>query len=199
MTLDPPPEAFTAPGLSLAVSPGVDVHIEAGVWPKNAEATCASATAAALTAAGFGADSVGRVSVSVLLTNDAAMARLNGAFRARAAETDVLSWPSVALDGPVRTLSEIEERAPFQGAPCAAAPTDAASAPGAFFLGDVALGYGVTAKDAAASGAPIERHMAALVVHGVLHLLGYDHQTDAEEAAMTAVERRALEILDGAG
>lgn len=198
MTLDTPPEAFAAPGLSLAVSPGVDVHIDAGVWPKNAEAVCASATAAALTAAGFGADAAGRVSVSILLTNDAAMARLNGAFRARAAETDVLSWPSVALDGPVRTLSEVEARAPFQGAVCGAAPMDAA-APGAFFLGDVALGYGVTAKDAAEGGAPMERHMAALVVHGVLHLLGYDHQTDAEEAVMSAVERRALTILDGSG
>jgi probable rRNA maturation factor len=59
-------------------------------------------------------------------------------------------------------------------------------------LGDVALAYGVCAAEASAQGKPLAHHLQHLVVHGVLHLLGHDHQADAEAQAMEALERRVL-------
>jgi probable rRNA maturation factor len=56
-------------------------------------------------------------------------------------------------------------------------------------LGDVALAYGVCAREAAEQGKPIGRHLQHLVAHGVLHLLGYDHMSDDEAEAMESLER----------
>ncbi len=63
-------------------------------------------------------------------------------------------------------------------------------------LGDVALAYGVCAREAAAQGKPLAHHLQHLVVHGVLHLLGSDHGDDAEAEAMEARERSILARLD---
>jgi probable rRNA maturation factor len=62
-------------------------------------------------------------------------------------------------------------------------------------LGDVALAHGVCAREAAEQGKTLDQHLAHLVVHGVLHLLGYDHETDGEAEAMEALERSILESL----
>ena len=59
-------------------------------------------------------------------------------------------------------------------------------------LGDVALAYGVCAREAAEQGKPLAHHLQHLVAHGVLHLLGYDHMTDAEAEAMEGLERVVL-------
>jgi probable rRNA maturation factor len=59
-------------------------------------------------------------------------------------------------------------------------------------LGDVALAYGVCAREAQAQDKTLERHLMHLTAHGVLHLLGYDHQSDAEAVQMEALERRIL-------
>jgi probable rRNA maturation factor len=59
-------------------------------------------------------------------------------------------------------------------------------------LGDVALAYGVCAREAQEQGKPFAHHLQHLVVHGVLHLLGYDHMTDAEAEAMEGLERVVL-------
>jgi probable rRNA maturation factor len=59
-------------------------------------------------------------------------------------------------------------------------------------LGDVALAYGVCAREAAEQGKPLGRHLQHLVVHGVLHLLGYDHMSDDEAEAMEGLERIVL-------
>lgn len=64
------------------------------------------------------------------------------------------------------------------------------------FIGDIALAYGVCAREAAEQGKALGDHLQHLVAHGVLHLVGYDHQTDAEAEAMEALER---EILSGLG
>lgn len=63
-------------------------------------------------------------------------------------------------------------------------------------LGDVALAYGVCAREAEAQGKSIAHHLQHLVAHGVLHLLGYDHLRDDEAEEMEALER---EILAGLG
>jgi probable rRNA maturation factor len=60
------------------------------------------------------------------------------------------------------------------------------------FLGDVALGFGVCAREAAEQGKPLAHHLQHLVAHGVLHLLGYDHLNDSEAEVMEALERVVL-------
>ena len=59
-------------------------------------------------------------------------------------------------------------------------------------LGDVALAYGVCAREAAEQGKPIAHHLQHLVAHGVLHLLGYDHEDDAQAETMEGLERVVL-------
>jgi probable rRNA maturation factor len=59
-------------------------------------------------------------------------------------------------------------------------------------LGDIALALGVCAREAAEQGKTLAAHLQHLTAHGVLHLLGYDHQTDAEAEAMEAKERQVL-------
>ncbi|HEX5378090.1 MAG TPA: rRNA maturation RNase YbeY [Phenylobacterium sp.] len=62
-------------------------------------------------------------------------------------------------------------------------------------LGDVALAFGVCAREAVAQGKPLANHLQHLVAHGVLHLVGYDHETDAEAAEMEGLERVVLAEL----
>ena len=59
-------------------------------------------------------------------------------------------------------------------------------------LGDIALAYGVTAREAAEQGKALAHHLMHLVAHGVLHLVGYDHESDSEAETMEALERRVL-------
>ena len=59
-------------------------------------------------------------------------------------------------------------------------------------LGDIALAHGVCAREAAAQGKALADHLSHLVVHGVLHLLGYDHEADGEAQAMEGLERAVL-------
>ena len=79
------------------------------------------------------------------------------------------------------------------------APTDVLSFPAGEgsgdFLGDIALAFGVCDRDATAMGRPLDRHLAHLVIHGYLHLVGYDHETDDEAAMMEAVETQAMARL----
>ena len=63
-------------------------------------------------------------------------------------------------------------------------------------LGDIALAFETCAREAAEQGKPLAHHLQHLVAHGALHLVGYDHQSDAEAEAMEALER---EILSGLG
>ena len=103
--------------------------------------------------------------VSVKLTSDAEVRALNAAWRGKDKPTNVLSFPMV----------EEGELASAQ------------------LLGDVVVAYGVCAAEAAEKDVSIETHAAHLLVHGTLHLLGYDHETGEEDAEeMEEVERRAL-------
>jgi probable rRNA maturation factor len=78
------------------------------------------------------------------------------------------------------------------------APTNVLSFPAAGAggaLGDIALALGVCAREAAEQGKTLAAHLQHLTAHGVLHLLGYDHETDAEAEAMEARERAILASL----
>jgi probable rRNA maturation factor len=105
--------------------------------------------------------------VSVALMSDAEVRSLNKAFRGKDAPTNVLSFPS---------------------APVARSPNSA----GPVFLGDVALAYETVAREAAEQDKPVLHHAAHLVVHGVLHLAGFDHETGADAERMEAAERVIL-------
>jgi probable rRNA maturation factor len=112
------------------------------------------------------------VEVSVRLTDDDEVKALNAGYRAKDKPTNVLSFPMV--DGDL--LGSI-----------------AGADGGEVLLGDIVLAHGVCAREAADKGIAVEAHAAHLVVHGALHLLGYDHETGEEDAeAMEAVERHAL-------
>jgi probable rRNA maturation factor len=62
-------------------------------------------------------------------------------------------------------------------------------------LGDIALAFGVCAREAAEQAKPLDDHLRHLVIHGVLHLLGYDHQAEDEARTMEAIERNLLAAL----
>ena len=102
--------------------------------------------------------------VSVLLADDTAVRALNRDWRNIDKPTNVLSFPS---DAPK-----------IAGAPA--------------LLGDIAIAYETLAREAEAEKKPFLHHLAHLAVHGYLHLLGYDHQTDSEAEAMEALEREIL-------
>jgi probable rRNA maturation factor len=83
--------------------------------------------------------------------------------------------------------------AAFRGKP---GPTNVLSFPGAGdHLGDIALALDVCAREAAEQGKTLAAHLQHLTAHGVLHLLGYDHETDAEAEVMEAQERQVLASL----
>lgn len=143
----------------------VDLLIEADGWSALPEAEALSGRA--VTAALRAAGSRARGGVSLLFTDDARMRALNRQWRGHDKPTNVLSFP-------------------------AAAPQAAETAP---FLGDVALAYETVAREAADEGKTLAQHVTHLVVHGTLHLLGHDHEVDAEAEAMEALERAALAEL----
>jgi probable rRNA maturation factor len=154
----------------------VEVAIDAAAWRRGIEcpeALCRRAVAAALVAAGQAAEGV---EVSVLLADDARQRILNRDYRGQDRPTNVLAFCA-------------QEEAGREG------DRRAASGP-PLLLGDVVVAFETTAREAAAQGVPLIDHLARLVVHGTLHLLGYDHQREAEADAM---ERREDEALIGLG
>jgi probable rRNA maturation factor len=103
--------------------------------------------------------------VTIALTNDAEMRDLNRTWRGKDEPTNVLSFPA----------------------------GDAPGESGA--LGDVVIAFETTNAEADAAGVPLSDHVSHLVVHGVLHLLGFDHLDDAEADKMEDLEREALASL----
>ncbi len=121
-----------------------------------------------------------------------------GGLTARAAEA-ALAGASAGGDVVVllagdETLAELNQR--FRGKP---GPTNVLSFPAPEsarpHLGDVAVAFGVCEREAADQGKRLGDHLMHLVAHGVLHLVGYDHETDAEAEAMEALERRVMQGL----
>lgn len=109
--------------------------------------------------------------IAVLACNDARIAELNADFRDKPTPTNVLSWPS-------------EER----GAEQAGAPPEPPEPGFDPELGDIAIAYDTCAREAEAAGKPLAEHVTHLMVHGVLHLLGYDHIRDKDATLMEGLE-----------
>jgi len=114
-----------------------------------------------------------RVEISVTLTGDDHVRELNAHWRGKDKPTNVLSFPMAdELDFKRTTIDDRE-----------------------LLLGDIILARGVCEAEAADKGVTVEQHATHLLVHGTLHLLGYDHHDDADAADMEAREIRALERL----
>lgn len=112
--------------------------------------------------------------VAVRFTDDGEVHRLNKAFRHIDRSTDVLSFPMIQADLlEARSSAGIDE----------------------VILGDIALAAGVVADAAEAKGVPLADHVTHLVVHGTLHLLGFEHGNPDQAHAMEEIERGVLERL----
>jgi len=135
----------------------------------DAAALAATAAEAALAAAAATVPT--RAMVGIVLTDDSEQQRLNRAYRGKDAPTNVLAF---AIADPA---AETPAGAPL-------------------LLGDVVLAFETVAREAAEQHKTLADHLRHLVVHGTLHLLGFDHHDEAEAAAM---EAREIEILASLG
>ncbi|MEM0976006.1 MAG: rRNA maturation RNase YbeY [Pseudomonadota bacterium] len=115
------------------------------------------------------------ISVSVLLTDDETISGLNEEFRGNGKATNVLSWPAQRYDNPPDALH------PFVTRPDLVPE-----------VGDIALAFETICEEATAAGIPRDDHIIHLTLHGVLHCLGFDHQTDETAHYMEGIERKIL-------
>ena len=138
----------------------------AGAWRPAPE--LARLAEKAVTAALVEMDAKGEAELSLLFTDDAHIRRLNAEWRGKDRPTNVLSFP-------------------------AAAPANGAALPPV--LGDIVLAYETVAREAEDEKKPFEHHLSHLIVHGVAHLLGYDHEEEDEAEEMEALERAILARL----
>jgi probable rRNA maturation factor len=148
----------------------IEVSIDASEWEK------VDIEAIAQTACDAGAETLGLgpLEVSLLATSDTHISALNEQFRGKSVPTNVLSWPTEELAGHSGDLPK--------------PPTDPE-------IGDIALSYETCVQEAAEQGKSVHDHVTHLVLHGFLHLLGYDHVRDEDATVMEGLEIKALERL----
>ncbi len=108
------------------------------------------------------------ISATIVLSDESAVALLNRQWRGKEKSTNILSFP---------------------------APKDEKSETGRRYLGDIILAYEVVNKEALQQGKALETHLCHLVIHGALHLLGYDHLNDKQACIMEDLERTAMKTL----
>ena len=151
----------------------LDIMIEAGDWDRLAEAE-ALAQKAAEAALAVTYEAKGDFEASVMLTDDAHIQALNRTWRAKDKPTNVLSFPMVERDD----LLALAPDGPPE------------------MLGDIALAHETCAREAAEKGVGIEAHAVHLIIHGLLHLAGHDHEISPADAdAMEALETKALALM----
>lgn len=153
-----------------------DTIIEDDRWqntglPALAETACR----ATLTHLGLSPDTF---ELAILACNDTRIAELNTEFRDKPTATNVLSWPS-------------QDRSPETGGAMPEPPKLPMDAE----LGDIAISYDTCALEAAQMGKSFNEHVTHLVIHGTLHLLGYDHIRDLDATLMEETERQILGTL----
>lgn len=145
----------------------IGLSVEAGDWPPEAELAALADRAVSAAFAELGM-TAGHSELSVLLTDDAHIRALNAEWRGKDKATNVLSFPAFAV-------------APGDDLPP--------------MLGDIVLAAETVRAESTLETKPFDHHLIHLVVHGLLHLLGYDHETDDEAEVMEALERRILARL----
>ena len=146
--------------------PAVEVIVESELWSSLPDLERAIRSAVEAAVEAAGFDPRPEAEVAVLLADDARVRALNLAWRRKDAATNVLSFPA-SDDAP-----------------------ESAS-----LLGDVVVAFETSAREAREEAKPLRHHLAHLVVHGTLHLIGYDHAADEEADEMERIERVALARL----
>jgi probable rRNA maturation factor len=152
-------------------APEIVIALRSRAWREafaDARGCCCRAAAAAVAVA---APEAANAEISIVLADDAFIRGLNRDWRGRDAATNVLAFPGGDTTG----------------------SPDGAGAP--VLLGDVVIALETLLAEAGRDGISPEAHLAHLVVHGVLHLLGFDHEDDAEAETMEAAEALALARL----
>lgn len=119
--------------------------------------------------------------ISLIGCDDARIADLNAEFRGKPTPTNVLSWPAQDL------AAEEDGDEPYFPEPFVPGERDG--------LGDIAIAFQTCAREAEEAGKSVHDHVTHLVIHGVLHLLGYDHIRDADAQLMESIEVRILAAL----
>ena len=146
----------------------IEVVLEDPRWEAlGLQALCGPAGRAALAVTGRQTEGF---EIALMGCDDARIAALNKAFRGKPVPTNVLSWPA-------------SETPPMQGGD----PE--------IELGDIAIAFDTCQREATEKGISVQDHVTHLVIHGVLHLLGYDHITDTEAEEMEGLEIKALAML----
>ena len=152
------------------VLPDLDIAIEAA-WPESGDWSALSIAALTALAATVPELTNPRLSASLVFTSDAEVQALNAQWRGKDKPTNVLSFPMLERD----ELLSLALAGPPE------------------LLGDIALARETCTREAADKAISLEHHTAHLIVHGLLHLAGYDHETSPAEArAMEALEIKAL-------
>jgi len=158
------------------------IHVETAIerpWPGGDwDALADRGVRAAIEASAHGdiAKLPTMIEVSIRYTSDEEVRTLNHSYRQKDKPTNVLSFPMMQPD----LLDAI----------------DPGDDDGEILLGDIVLAHGVCAREAEEKNVSVEDHATHLIVHGTLHLLGYDHeQGEAEAEAMEEIERAALATL----
>jgi probable rRNA maturation factor len=168
--------------MALFALPVTEVLVVADCWQTEPDAEAvihrAIATAAETVNAGPNASlntslnvSIGEAELAVMLTDDAGIRTLNNNWRGVDKPTNVLSFPALQPTG-------------------RGGPDDAPR-----MLGDIAIAYETTRKEADDEQKPFDHHLSHLAVHGFLHLIGYDHEDDDDAEAMEALEQEILAQL----
>jgi probable rRNA maturation factor len=155
----------------------VTILQEGGDWSQFASRDQALADAAAAVAGNRHCAGARGAEACVVLADDALLRSLNHAYRGKDVPTNVLSFPFQEMPGAAPSK---------QLGPGAAEPRH---------LGDVVLAAETLRKEAAEQGTPPVHHLQHLVVHGLLHLLGFDHATEAQADVMERLEAQILATL----
>ena len=147
----------------------IDVMVQSPRWKKQPQA---SAIVRKAIQAAAKATSTPQPELAIVLTDDSAIQALNRDWRGFDRPTNVLSFPA-----PKRRAGRARDGRSLGNS-----------------LGDIIIAFQTVAREAAGEGKPFKHHLAHLAVHGFLHLLGHDHETDREARTM---ERLEVKILAG--
>ena len=155
---------------STPANPEISIDVRDACWGDakfDVTALCRSAAVEAIASA---EEASGDVEISIVLADDAFVRELNRTWRNMDVPTNVLAFPSSGGDG---ILGAGAER----------------------LLGDVIVAFQTTQREAVELQLPLEHHFAHLIIHGILHLFGYDHIDDGDAAIMEKLEIEALARL----
>ena len=156
--------------MTLSNAPETDILVTAQCWQSESAAEAIIHRAIEMAATMVDAETAD-AELAIMLTDDSGIRTLNKNWRGIDKPTNVLSFPALQPTGPRE-----DDDAPRM-------------------LGDIAIAYETTRAEADAEHKPFENHLSHLAVHGFLHLIGYDHETDTDAEVMEELERKILAQL----